>query len=161
ARRLNTAGYRFLQNSLTERYQGGLRLDYEATPQHRFDATYTWLHETDDRNNLDEVHERPTVFTDSTVQLVAAAWQWRRSNMTNEVRGGANLAPTAFQNRDALSRVAYSVPFVTDPTAIFQPQGRDTRTFQYSDTGSWLHGRHELQFGAHLQQVRVHSYDYV
>jgi hypothetical protein len=42
----------------------------------------------------------------------------------------------------------------------FQPQGRDTRTFQYSDTGSWVRGNHELQFGGHLQQVRVNPYDF-
>jgi len=160
SRRLNTAGYRFLQRNLNERNWWGGRVDYEATPRHRFEVNYSWFRETDDRGDLDGIHERPVVFTASTVQRYVAAWQWRRSNMTNEVRGGGNLAPTAFKSNEAFSDAIFSVPFITNRMATFQPQGRDTRTFQYSDTGSWLHGRHELQFGGQLQQVRVNPFDY-
>jgi hypothetical protein len=160
SRRLNTAGYRFLQRNLTDRNQWGMRLDYEATPRHRFEMNYSWFRETDDRGDLDEIHERPAVFTRSTVQRYVAAWQWRRSNLTNEVRGGGNLAPGAFENDETFGNAIFSVPFITSRIATFQPQGRNTRTFQYSDTGSWLRGRHALQFGAQLQQVRVNTYDY-
>ena len=160
SRLLNTAGYRFLQRNLTDRNQWGVRVDYEATPRHRFEVNYAWFRETDDRGDLDAVHERPVVFTRSTVQRYVAAWQWRRPNMTNEVRGGGNLAPAAFENNETFGNAIFSVPFITSRVATFQPQGRDTRTFQYSDTGSWLRGRHELQFGAQLQQIRVNSYDY-
>ncbi len=160
SRRLNTAGYRFLQRNLNKRDQGGVRVDFEATPRHRFEANYSRFHDTDDRGDLDAIHERPVVFTESTVQRYVAAWQWRRSNVTNEVRGGGNLAPGAFENNETFGNAIFSVPFITSRIATFQPQGRDTRTFQYSDTGSWLHGRHALQFGAQLQQIRVNSYDY-
>jgi hypothetical protein len=160
SRRLNTAGYRFLQRNLNERNWWGGRVDYEATPRHRFEVNYSWFRETDDRGDLDGIHERPVVFTASTVQRYVAAWQWRRSNMTNEVRGGGNLAPTAFKSNEAFSDAIFSVPFITNRMATFQPQGRDTRTFQYRDTGSWLHGRHELQFGGQLQQIRVNPFDY-
>jgi hypothetical protein len=160
SRRLNTAGYRFLQRNLNDRDQWGVRTDYEATPSHRFEGNYSWFRETDDRSDLDAIHERPAVFTKSTVQRYVAAWQWRRSNMTNEVRGGGNLAPGAFENDETFGNAIFAVPFITSRVATFQPQGRDTRTFQYSETGSWLRGRHELQFGAQLQQIRVNSYDY-
>ena len=160
SRRLNTAGYRFLQSNRNERNQWGVRVDYEATPRHRFELNYSWFRETDDRGDLDEIHERPAVFTESTVQRYVAAWQWRRSNMTNEVRGGGNLAPTAFENDETFGKAIFAVPFITNRTATFQPQGRDTRTFQYSDTGSWVRGGHELQFGSQLQQIRVNPYDY-
>jgi hypothetical protein len=160
-RLLNTAGYRFLQRNLTERNQWGLRLDYEATPSHHFEGNYSWFRETDDRGDLDSVHERPVVFTDSTVRRYVAAWQWRRPAFANELRGGANLAPGVFANPSAPDGPIFSVPFITNPVVTFQPQGRDTRTFQYSDNGSWLRGRHELRFGGQLQQVRVRTTDTV
>ncbi|MBI3049853.1 MAG: TonB-dependent receptor [Acidobacteria bacterium] len=155
ARRLNTAGYRFLQRSLTDRDQWGLRLDYEATPAHRFEANYAWFREIDDRSDIDDVHERPLVFTDSTVQRYVGAWRWSRATLTSEVRGGGNLAPVAFESREDVGNALFGVPLVTNPATGFDPQGRDTRTYHYSHTGSWLRGRHELQFGGQLQQIRA------
>jgi hypothetical protein len=159
-RLLNTAGYRFLQRQLTDRNQWGLRLDFEATPAHRFEMNYAWFRETDDRGDLDSIHERPLVFTDSTVQRYVGAWRWNRSGFTNEVRGGGNLAPAHFESTETYGNAIFSLPLITDRAVSFQPQGRDTRTFQYSDLGSWLHGSHELQFGGHVQQVRVNPYSY-
>ncbi|MGH9257985.1 MAG: carboxypeptidase-like regulatory domain-containing protein, partial [Vicinamibacterales bacterium] len=77
-RRLNTAGYRFLQRALNDRHQWGARFDYEASPAHRFEANYAWFTETDDRSDLDTIHERPVVFTDSTVHRYVGAWRWSR-----------------------------------------------------------------------------------
>jgi hypothetical protein len=160
ARVLNTAGYRFLQRDLNHRNQWGVRFDYEATPGHRFEVNYAWFREIDDRGDLDGIHERPVVFTQSTVQRYVGAWRWSRSNLTNEVRGGGNLAPVKFDTHESFGNSLFTVPLITSPIATFQPQGRDTRTFQYSDTGSWLRGNHELQFGGDLQQIRVNSYDF-
>jgi hypothetical protein len=155
SRRLNTAGYRFLQRSETDRDQWGLRLDYEMTPAHRFEANYAWFREVDDRPDIDGIHERPLVFTDSTVQRYVGAWRWSRSTQTHEVRGGGNLAPAAFENQEEIGRALFDVPLVTNPATLFDPEGRDTRTYHYSHTGSWLRGRHELQFGGQLQEIRV------
>jgi hypothetical protein len=160
ARLLNTAGYRFLQHDLNHRDQWGVRLDGEVTPSHHLEANYAWFREVDDRDDFDTVHERPLVFTDSTVQRYVGAWRWSRSNLTNEVRGGGNLAPFAFNRRESFGSAIYTVPLITNPIATTQPQGRHTRTFQYNDTGSWQHGKHELQFGGSLQQIRVDSFDY-
>ena len=160
-RRLNTAGYRFLQDNETARDQWGLRLDYEASPVHRFEANYAWFHENDDRADVDEIHERPLYFTDSTVKRYTAAWRWSGGAVTNEVRGGGNLAPVAFESGEEYGRALFTLPLVTNPVVREQPQGRDTRTFHYSDTGSWLRGNHELQFGGQLQQIRVNVFDAV
>jgi hypothetical protein len=159
-RRLNTAGYRFLQRTLTDRDQWGLRLDYEVNPAHRFEANYAWFREVDDRSDIDAVHERPLVFTDSTVQRYVGAWRWSGATLTNEVRGGGNLAPAAFENREDIGSALVGLLLVTNPFTLFDPQGRDTRTYHYSDTGSWLRGNHELQFGGQLQQIRVNPYDF-
>ncbi|MBF8300690.1 MAG: hypothetical protein HW394_1060, partial [Acidobacteria bacterium] len=72
-RRLNTAGYKFLQRDRTDRNQWGVRVDYEATPRHRFEVNYAWFREWDDRSDLDAIHERPVVFTASTVQRYVGA----------------------------------------------------------------------------------------
>ncbi|HEY5619240.1 MAG TPA: TonB-dependent receptor [Vicinamibacterales bacterium] len=159
-RRLNTAGYRFLQENLNDRHQWGVRFDFEATPGHHFEANYAWFTETDDRSDLDGIHERPVVFTDSTVHRYVGAWRWSRATFINEVRGGGNLAPGAFESREDFGDAIFALPLITDRIASFQPQGRDSRLFQYNDTGSWLRGNHELQFGGKLQQIRINPYDF-
>ena len=134
-RLLNTAGYRFLQRQLTDRDQWGVRLDFEATPAHRFEMNYAWFRETDDRGDLDAIHERPVVFTDSTVHRYVGAWRWSRSAFINEVRGGGNLAPVDFESTEDYGNAVFSLPLITDRVVSLQPQGRDSRTYQYSDIG--------------------------
>ncbi len=157
---LNTAGYAFLQDSQNRRNQLGTRVDFEVNPRHHLEADYAWFHEIDDRSDEDVVHDRPVVFTDANVHRYVGAWRWATGTVTNEVRGGGNLAPLRFETNETFGSALFTVPFVTDPVESFQPQGRTTRTFQYSDSGSWQRGRHELQFGGGLQQVRVHTYGY-
>ena len=159
-RLLNTAGYRFLQRQLTDRDQWGVRLDFEATPAHKFEMNYSRFRETDDRGDADAIHERPVVFTDSTVHRYAGAWRWNRSAFVNEVRGGGNLAPVDFVSTETYGNAVFSLPLITDRVVSFQPQGRDSRNYQYSDVGSWVRGSHELQFGGHLQQMRINPYNY-
>lgn len=159
-RLLNTAGYAFLQTARNRRNQWGTRIDFEATPHHKFEANYAWFREVDDRSDIDAVHERPVVFTRSTVQRYVAAWRWSRTNLTNEVRGGGNLAPVAFNSREDFGSALFSIPLLTNPVSSFQPQGRRQWTYQYNDTGSWQHGNHELQFGGSHQQIRINSFDF-
>jgi carboxypeptidase family protein len=157
---LNTAGYAFLQDSEYRRNQWGTRLDFEANPRHHFEANYAWVREIVDRSDLDGVHDRPLVVNHVNVHRYVGAWRWTTGALTNEVRGGGNLTPSRFETTETFGGALFSVPFVTDPVASFQPQGRNTRTFQYIDSGSWQRGRHELQFGGSLQQVRVNNYGY-
>jgi hypothetical protein len=100
------------------------------------------------------------VFNDLDVHRYVGAWRWATGAFTNEVRGGGNLAPSRFETNVTFGNALFTVPFVTNPVESFQPQGRNTRTFQYSDSGSWQHGHHELQFGGGLQQVHVNTYGY-
>ena len=157
---LNTAGYAFLQDEQNHRDQWGTRIDYQASARHHFEADYAWFHEVDDRSDIDGVHLRPVVFTDANVHRYVGAWRWSASTLTNEVRGGGNLAPLRFETNETFGNALFSVPFVNNPVESFQPQGRNTHTFQYNDSGSWQRGSHELQFGGSLQQIRVDSYDF-
>jgi len=157
---LNTAGYRFLQNERNRRDQAGTRIDFEANARHHFEAVYAWFHEVDDRSDIDAVHLRPVVFTDANVHRFVGAWRWSATRITNEVRGGGNLAPLRFETNETFGNALFGVPFIDNPVSSFEPQGRHTNTFQYLDSGSWQRGAHELQFGGSLQQVRVDSYDF-
>ena len=49
---------------------------------------------------------------------------------------------------------------MTNPIATFQPQGRDTRTYQFIDTATYVTGDHTLQFGGSYQRVKVNPYNY-
>ena len=73
--------------------------------------------------------------TDSTVQRYVGAWRWSRSGFINEVRGGGNLAPVDFESTETYGTAVFSLPLITDRMVSFQPQGRDSRTYQYSDLG--------------------------
>ena len=159
-RLLNTAGFAFLQTEKNRRNQWGTRIDFEATPRHKFEANYAWFREIDDRSDIDDVHERPVVFTRSTVQRYVAAWRWSQTNFTNEVRGGGNLAPVAFNSTEDFGGALFSIPLLSNPVSSFQPQGRRQWTYQYIDSGSWQRGNHELQFGGSLQQIRINSFDF-
>ena len=157
---LNTAGYAFLQDGLNRADQWGLTLDYEANARHHFEVNYAWFREIDDRGDIDGVHDRPVVFTDLQRPSLRRAWRWATATLTNEVRGGGNLAPLRFETKETFGSALSACRSSPIPWHPFQPQGRNTRTFQYSDSGSWQRGRHELQFGGDLQQVRVNSYDF-
>jgi len=160
-RLLNTAGYAFLQTANNRRNQWGTRIDVEASPRHKFEANYAWFREIDDRSDIDGVHDRPVVFTRSTVQRYVGAWRWTLTNLTNEVRAGGNLAPVAFNSTEDFGSALFSIPLpLTNPVSSFQPQGRRQWTLQYTDTGSWQRGNHELQFGGSLQRIRINSFDF-
>ncbi|MBS1809362.1 MAG: TonB-dependent receptor [Acidobacteria bacterium] len=160
-RLLNTAGYRFLQSDVNDRNQYGMRFDYQANDAHRFEFIHTRFKETDDRTDLDAINRRPKVFTSSNVKFFSGAWRWAATpRLNNELRIGANLAPVAFESSHDYSGVIWSVPFVTNREVTFQPQGRDTRTFQYIDNASWVRGDHAMQFGGSLQRIKVQPYNF-
>jgi len=162
-RLLNTAGYRFLQTDLNDRNQFGLRLDYALNPRHHFELVTSRFKETDDRTDLDTVtNTRPLAFTSATTTFLSGAWRWQvASNFHNELRGGFNKAPVAFEIEADWDGVIYNnIPLITGRIPTFQPQGRDTRTRQFSDTASLVLGNHSLSFGASLQQIRVKPYNY-
>jgi hypothetical protein len=170
---LNTGRYRFQQDDLNDRNQWVTRVDYEATSNHRFEGVYSYIRETDDRTDLDlQSPGRPLTFTESYAHRFVGAWRWTASSrLQNELRGGGNLAPVDFKsnfdfssgivfNTPAIAGLSTSVPSDTGTGTPFQPQGRNTRTYQISDTASLMLGDHALQFGGMLQRIKVNSYNF-
>jgi hypothetical protein len=162
ARLLNTAGFRFLQSDANNRNQYVMRFDVQATDNHRFEFIHQRFKETDDRTDLDAINKRPKVFTESDTKLLVGAWRWIATpRLNNEFRFGANLAPVAFNSNETFLGVLYpSVLALTNREAQFQPQGRDTRTFNLTDNASYITGNHSIQFGGSMQRVRVRPYNF-
>jgi hypothetical protein len=168
---LNTAGYRFNQTDFNNRDQYTFRVDYEHSAKHRFEAGYSYFKETDDRTDLDFVSlPRPLVYTFSDPKRFWGSWRWTAgANFQNELRGGANLAPVAFNTDwDFSSGVLYALNLgLTNPIAgssfgptAFQAQGRFTDTYQLNENASYLRGNHQFQFGGSWQRARVNPYNF-
>jgi hypothetical protein len=172
-RLLNTAQYRFQQDDFNDRNQWVARGDYELANNHRFEVVYSYIGETDDRTDLDLVTiPRPLVFTEAHAHRFVGAWRWTvSSRLQNEVRAGGNLAPVDFKsdvdfasgylfNVPSIASLSTPVPSNTATGPSFQPQGRNTRTYQFSDTASMMVGNHALQFGGSLQKIKVNAYNF-
>ena len=163
---LNTARYRFQQQDLNDRNQWLTRGDYALSTNHHFEVIYSYIKETDDRTDIDLVTPtRPLVFTDSHAHRYVGSWRWTASSrLQNEFRIGGNLAPVDFKTDvDFSSGVLLNVPAIASldsPLVNFQPQGRNTRTYQYSDSANLMLGNHALQFGGSMEQIRVNAYNF-
>ena len=151
---LNRAGFRFNQNDITTRNYVGARFDYNFSAAHQFEGTFTRLTDVDDRTDLDTIDVKPVVFTDATTKFFVGAWRWTAtSRLQNEVRAGGNLAPVAFESTEDFGDAIFGTSNLTSPIATFQPQGRNTRTYQFIDTATYVTGDHTLQFGGSLQKI--------
>src|SRR5262249_42947574 len=90
--------------------------------------------------------------------------------LTNEVRGGFNLAPAVFATTEN-----FDVPYLlapggatltsnvnaifSNPVNTFRAQGRDTNTYAISDSASYFKGKHSFQFGFQFQAIRTAPYN--
>jgi hypothetical protein len=170
---LNTGRYTFQQDDFNDRNQMVGRADYELNSKNRFEFVYSYIKETDDRTDLDLVTlPRPQVFTEATARRFVGAWRWAPSSrLQNELRIGGNLAPVAFEsdvdftsaylfNVPSIAALSTPVPSNTQTGPSFQPQGRDTRTYQVIDSASYVVGDHQLQFGGSLQKIKVNPYNF-
>lgn len=92
--------------------------------------------------------------------------------ITNELRAGLNRVLISF-NQDYLGKPAdfgISSPSTVFPNIIVSggmqfggisgfPQGRGDTTFQYSDTLSWIRGKHAIKFGAEFRRFRNNNFN--
>jgi hypothetical protein len=168
---LNTAGYRWDQERLTQRNYFTGRVDIEATQKHHLELVGTYSNDTDDRPDLDFISgpgERPLVFTASPVKRVAGAWRWQASSrLHNEFRVGMNLAPVRFdvvEGANPTLRFAgqtANLPLtLMNPQITLFPQGRYTNTYVVSDNANMIWGNHSLQMGATWNKIHVNPYNY-
>jgi hypothetical protein len=159
----NTAGYLFLQRANRDRNNALGNFDYYATKKHSFNFVYKRNSDAPDRGDVQNGGFSPTplVTNQNTANLLSAAWRWSVTpSLTNELRGGYNLAPGIFASSQAFPS-AFIIPALIDnPIDTFQNQGRFTNTYSISDSANYTHGRHTIQFGYQSQFVHVKTYDY-
>jgi hypothetical protein len=164
----NTAGYRFNQRDNEVRDNVTVRLDYNLSTRHVFTGSYIW-----NRDNTDVPVTNYSVIPQTTnpnhSNFLSMAWRWTPSGtLTNELRGGFNLAPGDFPTSQQFGSFLVSgqpgitsTPgmLFTDPVSEALPQGRATNTWTLADNAAWQRGRHNIQFGSHFQKITVHAYD--
>ncbi len=156
----NTAGYRLNQRNNEVRDNTTVRMDYNLSLKNAFSGSYIW-----NRDNTDTADGTyaviPKNINPNHSHFLSSTWRWTPSAaFTNELRGGFNLAPGDFLTSQKFGSYIVTGTLFTDPVAEFQPQGRATNTYSLSDNTALQHGRHYIQFGFHMQQIRVRAYDY-
>jgi hypothetical protein len=158
---LNTAGYRFnvRDNGTRDNLTG--KLDYSVNTRHSVAVSYLWNRYNSDRPDLENDFSTIPKATDPThTNFLAASWRSTPSaRITNELRFGFNLSYGYFFENQPYGPAIITGMAFSDPVNEFQPQGRDTNTFTLADDAYWQHGHHNVQFGFHMQDVRVRSFD--
>ncbi|PWT98709.1 MAG: hypothetical protein C5B51_28600 [Terriglobia bacterium] len=161
----NTAGYTFNQRNNGTQDNAGAKVDYNLSPRHAFTGAFHLVREFQDRPDTFGTYggftQVPPVFNDEKVKLYSGSWRWSpRANLTNELRGGANVAPAIFAvsgKPPAFFELNSSVLWTT-PVNEFLPQGRTPTTYTIGDTAGYTRGRHSLQFGGNFQLIRIYTY---
>jgi hypothetical protein len=158
---LNTGGYRFNMRDNGTRDNLTGKLDYAVSTRHSLALSYLWNRYNLDRPDLENDYSTIPKATDPThTNFLALSWRSTpTSRITNEVRVGFNLSYGYFFNNQSFGPAIVTGMAYSDPVNEFQPQGRTTNTYTLADDAAWQHGHHNIQFGYHQQDVRVHSFN--
>jgi hypothetical protein len=158
---LNTGGYRFnaRDNEIRDNLTG--KLDYNISSRQAFSAAFLWNRDNSDRPDLENDYAViPKSTNPNHSNFLATSWRWTpTAHLTNEVRGGFNLTYGYFFNNQPFGSYYLTGMLYNDPVNESQPQGRTTNTYSLSDDAAYQRGRHYIQFGYHMQDIRVRSYD--
>ena len=156
----NTAGYRFLARNDEDRDASTTRLDMVLSETHLLSGTYQYTREEGDRPDIaNGYHRTPVIRNFIHTNLMSLGWRWSPNPLwSNELRGGFNLLPGEFRTTENRGEPLIGGFLYTNPTVNFDPQGRYTDTFNFSDNVSWLRGNHSFRFGGSLQRVYVENF---
>ncbi|HLK68364.1 MAG TPA: TonB-dependent receptor [Bryobacteraceae bacterium] len=160
---LNTAGYAFNQRANDRRQVVSARVDYNYSTKNTFTGAVHLAKETTDRPDFSNGFQPvPPAFVDAFTKLISASWRWNPTpNITNELRGGANLSPVHFDvsgQPPAFFESNASVIW-SSPINEALPQGRNTNTYTIGDTAAYIRGRHTLRFGFNFQILHIYDYN--
>jgi hypothetical protein len=157
----NTAGDRYNVRNNRDRNNISTKLDYIISPQHMISGTFAWNSDKLDRPDVaTDFRTAPIVANDNKTKFLSATWRWSiKPNLTNELRGGFNLAPALFLRNTPLPDYVLAGLVTTNPVNTFANQGRWTNTYNYMDNASWQHGAHNVQFGVQAQLVSVKTFN--
>lgn len=159
---LNTTGYQFNARSNNRRDSIVGKVDYNLSLKHVFSGTYRWNRDNVDRPDIGSFFTAvPPVSNQNKAKFFSASWRWSpTASLTNEVRGGGNLAVAPFDVSGTPPAFFTTGTIMTNPVNSFRPQGRTVHTYNIQDNANWVHGAHSVSFGFQTQQARVAPYDF-
>jgi len=159
---LNYTGYQFNARSNNRRDSVIGKGDFNLSPRNVFSGTFRWNRDNLDRPDIGNFFTPvPPVSNQNRAKLFSGSWRWTpTSNLTNELRGGGNLAVAPFDVSGSLPAFVLSGTLMTDPVNTFLPQGRTANVYNLQDNASWVRGKHSFVFGVQTQQIRVAPYGY-
>jgi hypothetical protein len=157
----NAAGYAFLRRGFHNRDNATAKADYVLSTRNVFSGTFLWNRQDVTRSDLEnDFSEIPKVKNDDSRTMVSVAWRWNPGHaFTNEVRGGFNLAPLTFSTSQDFGEEIISGMVYSNPVNLFRAQGRATDTYNLMENAHHVRGKHTLQFGFQLQDIRVETFD--
>lgn len=155
----NTGGYSFLKRNNRIRDNVTGKVDYNLSTKHVFSGTFSWNRDSLDRGGTDvdnDFSPVPKVTNDEAIKFLSVGWRWNPSaSITNELRGGFNLAPALFLTSQDFGKSILDGTIFSNPVNTFRAQGRDTNTYALNDNASYVRGAHNVQFGFQVQQIRT------
>jgi hypothetical protein len=157
----NTGGYTFLGRNNDTRDNVNFTSDYVVSSRQQISGTFNWnrriLDRPDQQNDYSPV---PKVKNDQTIKFFSGSWRITpAATLTNELRGGMNLAPSVFATNENFPAAIITGFIFNNPLNTFRAQGRDTKTFAINDNATWVHGKHFVKFGFAFQAVRTAPYN--
>ena len=159
---VNTTGYSFNARNNIIRDNVTAKVDYNLTTRNTFAASYSWNRELVDRPDATPFFTFvPPVYNDNSARLLALSWRTTpRPTLTNELRGGFNLSPLTFKNRQQFPAFFVTGMNFSSPLNSTYPEGRYNNSYQLQDNANWIHGKHSVQFGFQTTQLRSELYGY-
>lgn len=167
----NTTGLQFNQSTPYGRKTFTTRLDFDVNANNTINGVYSFTRESPvARADIDrgEANAGGTVVGNGFGQLpvvdqpsdrIFLALGWRTTlspNFTNEVRGGFFKQNPTFNRIQGLPDFHLSLPIVSSPEVIFEPQGRQANTYSLQDNADYIWGDHSLRFGGQFQAFRIY-----
>ncbi len=157
----NTAGYSFLgRNNRTRNNVTGTS-DYVISSRQQVSASFSWNSDLLDRPDAATDYSLvPKVSNDDVTKFTSGSWRFTpTANITNELRGGLNLAPAVFATSQQFPGAIISGLIFTNPVNTFRAQGRNTNTYNINDNATWVKGKHYVKFGFAYQSIHTAPYN--
>jgi hypothetical protein len=153
----NTGGYSFLGRNNETRDNVTGTTDYVISSRHSVSSAFTWNRDVLDRPDLQNDYSLiPKVANDDTVKFFSAVWRFTPgATLTNELRGGLNLAPAIFATSQQFGNSIVDGFLFNNPLNTFRGQGRSTNTYNLNDNATWVKGKHYVKFGMSYQSIRT------
>jgi len=157
----NTAGYSFLGRNNRTRDNVNITSDYIINSKQSVSGSYNWNRDLLDRPDLQNNYTLvPNVSNSDYVKFVAGSWRYSISpTLTNELRGGFNLAPAIFATNQQFPSAIVTGFVFNNPLNTFRGQGRYTNTYNLNDNATWVKGQHTIKFGFAFQGTYVNPYN--